>query len=44
MVRNARFELLVMVTLLASSATLGMETHMAMQDIHAAPGLLLVQE
>ena len=36
LVRNARFELLVMLTLLASSATLGVETHVAMQDIHSA--------
>lgn len=37
LVRNARFELLVMVTLLASSATLGAETHVAMQDINSEP-------
>ena len=37
--RNARFELLVMMTLLASSATLGVETHVAMQDLHSAAGI-----
>ncbi|CAE7911577.1 Scube3, partial [Symbiodinium necroappetens] len=40
LVRNARFELLVMMTLLASSATLGVETHVAMQDIHSEPHVI----
>ncbi|CAE7859713.1 scn4ab, partial [Symbiodinium microadriaticum] len=40
LVRNARFELLVMMTLLASSATLGVETHVAMQDLHSEPHVI----
>mmetsp|Transcript_39799 Transcript_39799/g.92087 ORF Transcript_39799/g.92087 Transcript_39799/m.92087 type:complete len:599 (+) Transcript_39799:61-1857(+) len=39
-VRNSYFELLVMITLLLSSATLGLETHLAMQNIHAETGVV----
>lgn len=39
-VRHSYFEVLVMMTLLASSATLGIETHLNMQDIESDPHVI----
>ena len=43
-VRHSYFEVLVMMTLLASSATLGIETHLNMQDIESVTRQLAVRE
>jgi len=39
-VRHSYFEVLVMLTLLASSATLGIETHLNMQDVESDPHVI----
>ena len=41
-VRHSYFEVLVMLTLLASSATLGIETHLNMQDVESVTRQLAV--
>ena len=43
-VRHSYFEVLVMMTLLASSATLGLETHLNMHDVESVTRQLEVRE
>lgn len=40
LVRHQCFEVMVMITLLASSFTLGLETHLNMQDVQAEPNVV----